>query len=310
MADAWRGIETIAYPFEDAEAARRAVVRNAHAVLAEVRERYPAWEPPPFDPALCAAVLGLPVRYEPAPPDWDGFYIPGPGGARIVLNSEVRCAARRRFSLAHEIVHAWFHDRSGAPLRFRAPRSGGGELGEEDCAASILERCCDAGAAELLMPQPWFGEMLARLGLRAAAVVALAEAFAVSLEAAACRVVEIWGAPCAVGFFEYAARPGVKTSGSGPGAGTPAYRVRRLFRGQGFPFVLPRGKSVPAQSAIYRCSLGGAEIEAVEEFVLQGVRARVAVSACPVHAFGAGAAADGPPTVCAVLAGACGAGGR
>lgn len=290
-------IGTIDFPAQNPAAAGEAVVRNARALIEKTRAAHPDWIPPPFDPGLYAAVLGIPVHYESTPQDWDAVFVPLPGRRRIIINARVRSTGRRRFSLAHEIAHSWFDDPSGARYFLRTLDR---KAYESDPASAALEKCCDAGAAELLMPQPWFSEELMQCGLGAAAVPEIAGRFAVSLEAAALRIIETREAETAIGFFEFV--PPAPRSGGRGGRDAKlesgSYRVRRLFKSGGFPFLFPARKSVPASSAIYRCSLGQKEVFGTEDFELGPIRARLCVSAFPIYGK---RRTDCPPPVCAVF---------
>jgi len=290
-------IEQILFSNVGPEAARMAIINNAHLLIKAVQRRNPEWTPPPFDPMLYTSVMNIPVHYENIPEEWDALYMPLPGRKKIIVNKRIKSLGRRRFSLAHEIVHAWFEDPAGTRYVMRARNR---REYERDEAAQALERCCDAGAAELLMPQPWFGKELEKSVRKAAAVPKLAQVFEVSLEAAAMRMVESSDSPCGVGFFEFGPRPSENAAplNNEGNTGTPRYRVRRLFKSAEFPFLFPAGKSVSEESVIYRCSLGPEEMSAVEEFHLGSHAARLHVSAFPLHRDNQIA---GPPTVCAVF---------
>lgn len=76
----------------------------------------------------------------------------GSGGVTMRVNPD-RPETRQRFSIAHEISHTFFPDymtkewcRTDA--RYRDRRN----------PDEFLEMLCDIGAAELLFPQPWFGD--------------------------------------------------------------------------------------------------------------------------------------------------------
>jgi hypothetical protein len=211
----------------------------------------------------------------------DAVLSPAGGRFTILLNAGVRSSGRRRFSTAHEIVHAFYADAARA-LRRRA-----------DGRRPALERLVDAGAAELLMPAAEFSAALRRHGLGAAAVGRLAAEFAVSRAAAARRVAETAAEPCVVAFLGLGRRPS--------GGGDVAYRVepRQRFASPGVPFVLPSGKSVPVDSVIHRCSLGLHPLEAEEELAVGPRRLWCRVSAAPLHRDPD--RVEGPPTVCAVV---------
>jgi len=282
-----RPLGTLPPPSTDDAANRAAVVAAARDLVAAVRELDPAWSPPPFEPERYARALGIPVVEVPGRDlrvgdrALDAVLSPAGGRFTILLNAGVRSPGRRRFSTAHEIVHAFFADAAQA-LRRRV-----------DGRRPALERLVDAGAAELLMPAAEFSAALRRHGLGAAAVGRLAAEFAVSRAAAARRVAETATEPCAVAFLGLGRRPS--------GGGAVAYRAMagRTFAAPGMPLVLPAGKSVAADSVIHRCSLGLHPLEAEEELPVGPRRVRVRVSAAPLHRDPT--RVEGPPTVCAVV---------
>ena len=288
--------EPLPVPRDDGPESRAAVSARAAALLALTRKRFPAWQPPPFAPGDCAEALGIPVVEMPRRMPWDALLVPVGESLRIVCSATGRSPARRRFSVAHELAHAFFLSaRDGAHMRSRHAEP---DATPEERA---LERLCDFGAAELLMPQPWFGEEVVRHGSRASSVRRLAETFEVSLEAAALRLVETSPTPCAVGFFHWAAEPTVeraRRTGTPSPKGTVAYRVRRLFRSPGFPFLLPEGKSVPETSLVYRASLRPGQLEGCERLGPCGSERELHVTAAPLHD---GPSIDAPPLVVAVF---------
>ncbi len=75
----------------------------------------------------------------------DAVLVPTISGKRIIIFNPNRPRSRVAFSIAHEIIHTFFPNSiSGA--RFRSICSSGSKEGNE------LERLCDLGASELLMP--------------------------------------------------------------------------------------------------------------------------------------------------------------
>lgn len=92
---------------------------------------------------------------------------------------------RQRFSIAHEIGHILlFTAVAKDPRLIRELRS--------EVLYPTVERLCDAGAAQLLMPTTVFADAVANFGRPARAMVEdLAARFNVSLEAAARRVTEV-----------------------------------------------------------------------------------------------------------------------
>ncbi len=278
----------IPVPVADVEAAREQVVAHSAAVIRRLVASDPVPAPPPVDPHQVAALLGLTVRHTRASSGWDAMLVPLGPRPLILCNLACTSERRRRFSIAHEVAHTFFANAAATyQLRTRAR-----DAYATSAASRELERLVDLGAAELLMPGPWFAAALAATGVRAMAVATLAERFRVSLTAAARRLVETAPEPCVAGFF------GLERPAST--GGRAAYRALpgRVFRSPGLPLVLPAGKSVPASSVIHRCSLRPGELEAEEELRLGATTWRARVTALPLHRR---SGVDGPPVVCAVL---------
>jgi Zn-dependent peptidase ImmA (M78 family) len=268
------------------------VVARARELIQETRNRFPNWDPPPFDPTFYARVLGIPIKvtYEPVP--WDAFLVPTGNGYCMVCNGLVKSVGRRWFTVGHEIVHTFF-DGPEATLHYRSSHR---SLTQDEYT---LERLCDAGAAELLMPADAFRLHTGAGFLPASNLIEVARRFRVSLEATAVRYVESSRLPCAVIFLEYGAKPSaekLRRDSGGFLVGKPTFRVSRSYSSWNFPFVFPRGKSVPRGSAIIRAAVLGHEAEAVERFTLRASEVRCRVSAVPLRRGWKPA----PPPVCAV----------
>jgi hypothetical protein len=138
--------------------------------------------PEEIDLEAIALTLGARVRYRPL--DGCEARIIGNGGNAVITVNSQSSKRRQRFSLAHELGHWRYH--RGKILVCRAE-----DIGRSDRSATSPERVADTFAADLLMP--WFlFKPAARNHNRATihAVKTLADVFAVSLEAAAIRVVE------------------------------------------------------------------------------------------------------------------------
>jgi hypothetical protein len=225
---------------------------------------------------------------------------------QIICNAAVRSPGRRRFSIAHEIAHAFFRN-AAETYHLRTANRDRYYRTEE---ARRLERLCDLGAAELLMPGDHVSKYVGRIGVRASVIPEIARAFGVSLQAAAIRLVELAAEPCAAGFFQYGPQPSLaaERSDSRPEPQCRnAYRAARVYRSPGFPFLFPRGKSVADESGIYRASLCVEEVEAVERFRLGRFSQKLHVTALGLHR---NREIGEPPTVCALLRlTGCGTGG-
>ena len=117
--------------------------------------------------------------------DQDACVVPG----RVLLNRK-KSSARRRYSLAHEIVHTLFPDYDDEIRRV-------GTLWRRDGDESELELLCQVGAAELLFPLEEFAARVERHGFSLASTLALSTTFDGSVEATARRIVETSDVPTA-----------------------------------------------------------------------------------------------------------------
>jgi len=286
----------------DDDTLRGRVADRARRLIDATREAHAGWAPPPFEPEVYAKTLGIPIksvhRNTDALGEWDAMLVPYADLPHILLNGAVSNQRRVAFSIAHELAHLFFEGFTEKRYQMRKkPSRDDGSTAEE----RRLERLCNLGAAELLMPRPWFDEELERIGFCAAAVPALAERFGASLEAAALRMIDSSDEPCAIGFFEFDYPPTVRAiAGNGPATGDVrvAYRVRRIFRSRQFPFLFPEGKSVPDASAIYRCSLRTGELGGCEFFRLGQKEEELPLTAFPLHRE---ETVDEPPMVVGVF---------
>ena len=272
---------------DDDGALRSRVAERARRLIDAAREAHAGWAPPPFDPRIYAETLGIPVksvhRNTGALSEWDAMLVPVANSPHILLNGAVSNQRRVAFSIAHELAHLIFEGFAEKRYQMRKKPSRDDDSTAEE---RRLERLCNIGAAELLMPRPWFDEELDRMGFCAAAVPALAERFGASLEAAALRMIDSIDNPCAIGFFEFEYPPSIRTLARDGRDGIEqkiAYRVKRVFRSMGFPFIFPEGKSISDTSAIYRSSLGMGELKGTEVFHLGRRWERLCVSAFPLH---------------------------
>ncbi len=110
---------------------------------------------------------------------------------RIAVNAQHN-RGRQRFSVAHELGHAFFIPFSDES-RYRIPGTA------HD--SRIEERMCNIFAANVLMPEERFSQDLEEKGVNAASVIDLAGAYEVSVETAALRVTEVRPKTAVVGLL-------------------------------------------------------------------------------------------------------------
>jgi len=248
----------------DAEAAVRI---RARELVTQAREL--GWAGPPFDPVLLAEIRGIKVRPSSHELRQDAFVRRDEGGQVEIVWNQNRPTTRTRFSIGHEITHTFFPD-CFVTVRNRECTAGSEE------SKDALERLCDVGAAELLMPLLEFTNDLRSLGVNMEAVDALRDRYQVSRQAACIRAVQLTEHPCAAAFLSHRIKPteerrlaqGAFSFFDRPG---PKLRVdfmvaSRTFRGR----TLPRHKSIPVGSRVSGLAKApssvDAAVEAVEEW--------------------------------------------
>lgn len=124
--------------------------------------------PPPYNPELLASLEGLRVREDPAMRSYRGQEALLSGD--IIVLSPGLSDNRRRFAVAHEIIHRLLGETSG-------------DTTSEQVAE--LEWICQAGAGMLLMPRQDLNELLPMSYER---IVQTSMRFSVSIEAAGRRL--------------------------------------------------------------------------------------------------------------------------
>lgn len=171
--------------------------------------------------------------------------------------------ARRRFTLAHEICHTFFDGtRLHGVVDAEVGRPGQGD---------DVERLCDLGAAELLLPRkPFMASCPA--GPDFDDVERLAEDFDASLEATASRIVALGLGPRQLVRLEpkltmaqarLLRRAEVEPSLAGMEAPAPRAKLRVCWATGGNVFV-PPNKSADEESALAACITNG-DVDAVED---------------------------------------------
>lgn len=163
-----------------------AVRQLCRALVAKAIES--SWTGPPWDVELLASLQGIRVEHVAHLGDQrDALW-----ASDRVLVSLVHAPTRRRFSVAHEIVHGALapYDES-VDLKTLPAWSRG-------AAERELEFLCQVGAAELVMPMTSFVHQMGGDAPSLSAVLRLAREFEVSAEAAGRRVVDLAAEHCAV----------------------------------------------------------------------------------------------------------------
>jgi hypothetical protein len=177
------------------------------------------------------------------------------------------------FSIAHEITHTFFPN-SIHGARFR------NICATESKEANELERLCDLGASELLMPLDEFQNAAAGAGYSLSSVPELMETFGSSFEATAFRLASAHPDIAIAGLLRYRLRVGEerqKRAVSQPHLFLaaedvaceelqPKYRRQSLHMSEGCAdnYTVRWNKSFPVESVVYSAAMNG-EVQVGEE---------------------------------------------
>lgn len=197
----------------------------------------------------------------------DAVLVPNVSGGRSIIYNPTAPRSRVAFSIAHEIIHTFFPNSiNGA--RFRNICAG------ESREANELERLCDLGASELLMPISEFQRAAATTGYTLSAVSTLMEIFGSSFEATAFRLASANPGLAAAGLLRYRLRveeqrrkravtqtmlfSSSATSGECEQA-EPKYRRQSLHLSEACSdaHTIRWNKSFPLESVVYSAATGG-----------------------------------------------------
>lgn len=131
----------------------------------------------------------------------DAALVPNVSGGRSIIYNPAVPRSRLAFSIAHEIIHTFFPS-SVNGARFR------NICASESREANELERLCDLGASELLMPLSEFQKAAGTTGYSLSAVSDLMETFGSSFEATVFRLASAHPGIAIAGLLRYRLRVG------------------------------------------------------------------------------------------------------
>lgn len=225
----------------------------------------------PLDIDALASFLGIGRSIDRPAHSEDAELVPvGNGRVAIRVNPD-RPETRRRFSIAHEVAHTFFPNYQTkawcrTDSRFRS----------RDNPDDLVEMLCDVGAAELILPAPWFIED-ATIVTTAAGLADLAKKYVASREATLRRFAESHAACVAAVFFSWKLKPsqqptiGNKDQNSlfGIDPAENALRAKKLRLDYSIPspsFIqaghyLPADKSVANDGPLYTAASTGQPCE-------------------------------------------------
>lgn len=140
----------------------------------------------PIDFHTIATLLGASVRWAVLETDIDGMYIKT--HRRILLNQAVASKERRSFTFYHELMHHLIEHNDEIPLLFR--------LSPFANHPETMERMCDQGAAELLIPSDDMRHTLRERGFSISHLPELSKRYTASSIAVAFQMLKVASHKC------------------------------------------------------------------------------------------------------------------
>jgi len=184
----------------DARDAREAVRRKAAALVDLFRAQF--GEPTmPMNLDFLVSMLGIQRSADRPVFSQDAELAPTDDGSTVMRVNPDRPDTRQRFSIGHEISHTFF---PGYELKVQCrPDS---RYRNRNDPEDVIESLCDIGAAELVLPLPWFAEDAATV-TTGDGLVALARKYRASREATARRFAETNPASVAAVYLSWKLKP-------------------------------------------------------------------------------------------------------
>jgi Zn-dependent peptidase ImmA (M78 family) len=271
------------------------VIRErARALVAKARQF--GWNGPPFDPRALASFLGIRLSPDSLAPGHDAFILPREGQQLEIIFDSAQPQTRQNFSICHEICHTLFPD-AYEMVRNRYERRERFDPDHE------LEQLCDMGAAEILLPEEEFCTDVGDSGFGLAAVPTLRDRYQASREAVIRRIVQLHQKASVAAFLEYRLKPSELAAARQQSLigyteePRPKLRIAYTVASDRFPAFLPRDKSVPDTSCVYRAVASDELTTGFENWNIRGLPP-CRVEAMPLPS---GDHADAPIRVVALL---------
>ena len=171
---------------------------NAHVIklVQNAIRKYASTEIPDFD-EICSG-LGLVVKEVPLPVR-DGLIIKQ---GTILINSRVQSKDRKRFTQFHEVMH-YLIDKDEELISMLHDATWD-QVGEYD---RQVERLCNIGAAEFLMPRAEFTKLYKEKGFNVELIPFAAKRFTSSVIAATIQLAQVAPNSCITAICEYGLMP-------------------------------------------------------------------------------------------------------
>lgn len=267
-----------------------AIRRKARAAIDSYRSAFGEVEAP-LDLDTLLSFLGIAMSDAPPAHSQDAELVPMGSGRVAIRVNQNQPETRRRFSIGHEISHTFF---PGYQTKEWCRTDG--RYRNRDNPDDLIEMLCDAGAAELLMPTPWFTEDASCVRV-AKDLVQLADRYIASREATLRRFAEMHPRVVAAVFLSWKLKPTEKRAFSTSDRprmllrkSDDLIRARKLrvdysipsiaFAGAGY--YIPPDKSVPNAGPLYEAATRALPCEGECALDLGAMRGRFSVLAIPV----------------------------
>jgi hypothetical protein len=156
-------------------------------MVLDARERYNI--PESCEGEAACSMAGLEVRYTPLALGIDGALVEG----RIIINRSIRWRARVEFTIYHELFHHLLEE-DGEIIEYYTDLL----RGDDEQYKRAIERCCDRGAAEFMMPQERVREAIQSEGFCVDLVELIADRHSSSLIASALQLAHCAPVDCFV----------------------------------------------------------------------------------------------------------------
>lgn len=138
--------------------------------------------------------LGLDVKEVALPDGIDGML----EGKTILVNSKIRSEDRKRFTIFHEMMHHLINE-DGIIISELHDLT----INEKDHYGKELERFCNIGAAEFLMPRKEFTKLYQENGFNVELILNAADHFKASTIAATIQLAQVTPNKCIATVWEY-----------------------------------------------------------------------------------------------------------
>ena len=231
---------------------------KAHVIklVGDTVREYASTEIPDFD-EVCSG-LGLVVKEIPLPPKINGAI----QGRTILINSRVQNNERKQFTRFHEVTHHLINeDEELLSMLHDATWDQDGEYERQ------VERLCNIGAAEFLMPHKEFIKLYEAKGFSVELIPVAANYFESSVIATTIQLAQVAPNSCITAICEHGLMPN-ETAQSQPPLfdeenHTPQPKLHVVYSASSpaTKYWLARGTNIPEDHLIHQAFLGAQHLE-------------------------------------------------